>query len=82
MHAEVVKFFVRGLLQRHPLPWRLERDWTWEVIDADNTCFAKFQSDAAGQELIDFAVKLADEDAKAAEEANRFLREAGIDPLE
>lgn len=82
MHAEVIKFFVRGLLKRHPLPWRLEQDWTWEVIDANNTCLAKFRSDAAASELIDFATKLAVDDAKAEEEVNRFLHEAGIDPLE
>jgi len=81
MHAEVVKFFVRGLLEKHPLPWYVDRDWTWEVLDNNNACLAKFQSDAAAHELVEFAKALAAADAKAKEEADRFLRDAGVDPL-
>jgi len=30
-----------ALIARHPLPWTIDRDWTYEVIATDGACVAK-----------------------------------------
>jgi hypothetical protein len=32
---------IRALVDRHPLPWTIDQDWTWEVIASDGTCVEK-----------------------------------------
>jgi hypothetical protein len=32
---------LQTIVAAHPLPWVIERDWTWEVIAQDGTCVAK-----------------------------------------
>lgn len=29
----ILRQLVHGMLREHPLPWRVERDWTYEVLD-------------------------------------------------
>ena len=36
----------------HPLPWRIEQDWAWEVIAADGTTVAKCQTPARAQAVV------------------------------
>lgn len=33
---------VRQAVEKHPMPWRVEADWTWEVLDDNNDIVAKF----------------------------------------
>lgn len=33
---------VREAVAKHPMPWKVEADWTWEVIDANGDIVAKF----------------------------------------
>lgn len=28
---------IRALLDKHPLPWHTDQDWTWEILDARDT---------------------------------------------
>lgn len=42
-------------LQTHPLPWRIERDWAFEVIAADGTCVAKYPTQAEAEALLALA---------------------------
>ena len=32
---------VLAAMRKHPLPWRIDRDWTWEVIASDGHTVAK-----------------------------------------
>ncbi len=75
-----IDVLVRALITRHPLPWCIEQDWTFEVMDANNRCFLKMRTYAAASELIDHADRLAAEDKKADEETTEFLRKEGIEP--
>lgn len=40
----------------HPMPWRVDQDWTKEVLDNKGACVAKFMTVAEAQSLIDAAV--------------------------
>lgn len=42
----------------HPMPWRIDQDWTKEVLDRNGDCVAKFMTVAEAQELIDAAMAL------------------------
>ena len=39
----------------HPLPWKIEQDWTVEVIAADGHIVAKCSSTEKAQRVIDWA---------------------------
>ncbi len=39
----------------HPLPWRIEHDWTVEVHAADGCIVAKCQSDEEAESVIEWA---------------------------
>jgi len=32
---------IKAIVADHPLPWTIDRDWTYEVLAADGTCVAK-----------------------------------------
>ncbi len=32
---------INSLVAQHPLPWIIDRDWTYEVIASDGACVAK-----------------------------------------
>ena len=38
----------------HPLPWRIEQDWTMEVIAADGHIVAKCSSREKAQRVVDW----------------------------
>lgn len=42
----------KDIVAKHPLPWRVERDWTFEVIASDNAIIAKFADSISAQEFI------------------------------
>ena len=46
---------LRNLVARHPLPWIIDQDWTWEVFAADATCVGKFMTEAAAERFITLA---------------------------
>lgn len=43
------------LLERHPLPWTAQHDWTLEVIATDGTIIAKCLRSDQAQAIINFA---------------------------
>jgi hypothetical protein len=75
-----VDVLVRRLLSSHPLPWRIEHDWTVEVIDANNRVVEKFMNDAMANDLIAAAVVVHANDEKGRAEVDALLAEYGIDP--
>lgn len=55
----------------HPLPWRIELDWTVEVFDANNKMVCKFMT----TEEADCFIKLASDSAEQDKEADREFEE-------
>ena len=80
MSPELARHLVRPLLDRHPLPWRCEVDWTAEVTDAAGDIVIKLPSTALADELIAFAVALSTYDADGKVQADAALRDHGIEP--
>lgn len=39
----------------HPLPWRIDADWTWEVIASDGYCVAKCDHPDKAKALVELA---------------------------
>ncbi len=67
---------VRLLLGQHPLPWRIEYDWTVEVYDSNHSLIIKVMNDAEANELIDLAKSIRADDAAAAIEIEKLLEES------
>lgn len=42
-------------LREHPLPWRIDRDWSWEVLASDGVVIAKCQTYMEAQIIVDLA---------------------------
>lgn len=78
MSPELARHLVRPLITKHPLPWRLDYDWTVEVYDTSDRLVIKLINAAQAQELITFANELAAYDARGAAEVRRLLEDAGI----
>lgn len=58
-------------LLAHPLPWRVEQDWTWEVIAADGATIAKCMTPSQAQAVV----ALAEQAAAATAEAMKATEE-------
>ena len=79
MSPDLARHVVRPLIRKHPLPWRLEYDWTVEVYDAKGGLVMKLMNDAQAQELLAFATELAAYDARGEIEVKKLLGDAGIE---
>ncbi len=81
MSPDLARFLVRPLITKHPLPWRIDYDWSTELYDAKDQIVMTFPrtSAALAQELIDFANDVAAWDAQGEIGMKKLLAEAGID---
>ncbi len=52
-HAPIKREHVLPLLEKHPLPWRVEEDWTYEVTDSEDQVVRKCMTAA---EAFDWCV--------------------------
>lgn len=43
---------------QHRLPWRIDHDWTYEVLAADGYCIAKCMDEDDAQGIIDTAERV------------------------
>jgi hypothetical protein len=68
-------------LMKHPLPWTIDQDWTWEVLDSKGNCIAKFQTHGDAQAMIDAANALQIYMVESKREADDHLRKLGYDDL-
>lgn len=55
---EAISALVFHAMWEHHLPWRIEHDWTVEVIAADGHVVAKCMSLDAAQLIIDAALRI------------------------
>ena len=79
MTPELARHLVRPLIAKHPLPWRVEYDWTAEVYDAKGRIVIKLMNGGQAEELIAFATELAAYDARGEAEVKKLLSDAGIE---
>lgn len=79
MSPELARYLVLPLISKHPLPWRVDHDWTAEVFDAKGQLVIQLMTDAHALELIEFATELSASDAQGAVEVKKLLAEAGIE---
>ena len=63
------------LLRQHPLPWRIEWDWTCEVLDARNQRVLSCRTAAEADELITLGRAIATESAVTRAEIEALLLE-------
>jgi hypothetical protein len=68
-------------LMKHPLPWKVDQDWTWEVLAADGACIAKFQTCHQAEEMIAAAEALQIYLVESKREADDHLRKLGYNDL-
>jgi hypothetical protein len=76
---ELARYLVRPLIAKHPLPWRLDYDWTVEVYDAKGQLVMKLMNATQALELLTFATELAAYDAAGEAEVKKLLADVGID---
>lgn len=72
---DVQRTLVQRLIAKHPLPWRIDHDWTVEVLDAKGNCVIKLKSQADAEGLIHFADQVATEMAQGAREVEELMKE-------
>lgn len=72
-HA-ALRFVLLHALLSHPLPWRVDQDWTWEVLAADGATIAKCRTPEQAQAVVSLAERMAAEMAEAELAAEEDLR--------
>lgn len=60
-------------IQKHPLPWRIEQDWTYEVYDAKDRIVLKCINWAEAHEFVTLAEELVAEDKKLSKEVAALI---------
>lgn len=53
--VDVARAVVAHLLVYHPLPWRVEHDWTYEVTTSTGHIVAKVQSEEEARQIVQYA---------------------------
>jgi hypothetical protein len=69
--------FIRSHLDGHPLPWRVERDWMYEVLDAAGALVVKCETPEMAEDIVAEAVRLSAERAAAAIEIDKLVGPIG-----
>lgn len=55
--SELLDLLMGHLLVHHPAPWRVERDWSWEVRDAKGHLVAAMPQSESAEDLVALAAK-------------------------
>lgn len=74
---------VRQVYLTRPLPWTIDRDWTWEVLDAKGQVVAKCMTPEQAQAVVDLGARLharSEADAQMVEASLQALIEGDRDP--
>ena len=75
-YEDALRAVLFQILSRHPAPWHVEQDWTYEVITQDGLCVAKC-STPEGAGLIAVMAQAIETDA--AEDAETILARAALE---
>ena len=68
-------------IMKHPLPWKVEQDWTWEVIAANGTCLAKFRFQHQAEEMVAAAEALRAYLIESTKKADDEIKSLGYEEL-
>ena len=58
---QMVRYLLFHQILNNPLPWRVERDWSYEVIASNGCIIAKCKSHDEATEIVETAEKLRQE---------------------
>lgn len=75
----IYEYVIGKLLDQHPLPWRIDYDWTVEVYDARGSLVIKLPNDALASELIAVCEAQHAANLAAQVEVDALLGERGAD---
>lgn len=71
---DLLMLFFNRLIDRHPQPWRVERDWGYDIVDSNNReVIHCLRSPEFADFIIDFAAKF---DAQSKVEYEEIMKEA------
>ncbi len=73
--TRVIDQLIANKIDRHPLPWSIDHDWTVEVLDARGHCVMKLMTQDEAEALITYASALATRLAKGKAEVDKRLEE-------
>lgn len=74
----IFDYVLDKLLGQHPLPWRVDYDWTVEVYDARDALVIKLPNDALARELIATCEAHHAANLTAKAEVDALLEEHGV----
>lgn len=72
---DVQRTLVIDIIYKHPLPWRIDHDWTVEVLDAKGRCVTKLKTQADAEAFIHFADQCATEMAQGQRELDELMKD-------
>jgi hypothetical protein len=75
----IFEYVIDKLIGQHPLPWRVDYDWTVEVYDARDALVIKLPNDALARELIAACEARQAANLAARAEVDALLGEHGVD---
>ena len=58
----MVWYLLHQQMRENPLPWRVERDWTYEVTASNGAVIAKCQTHEEAEEIIRMAEEIRERD--------------------
>lgn len=61
---QMIRYLLSHQMLENPLPWRVERDWSFEVTASNGHIIAKCQKHEEAEEIIETAEKI-DQEVKA-----------------
>lgn len=71
----IASHFILEKLHDHPLPWRIEQDWTSEVTAADGTTIVKCMTPQEAEWVIKLAEKITKDLAESDAEINALIEQ-------
>lgn len=75
----IFDYVINKLIGQHPLPWRIDYDWTVEVYDARDALVIKLPNDALARELIAVCEAQHAANLAASAEVDALFGERGAD---
>ena len=72
-HAWLLEQLVDRLLDRHPLPWHIDHDWTVEVLTKKNDVVMKCMTTSHAEALIALAEQIAKDNEAGQAEVEKML---------
>ena len=56
-NERLIEYLLGALTSKYPFPWRIERDWTYEILDAHGKMVAQTYQLEEAEEIIERATR-------------------------